>query len=141
MLILIGRVVRAPDEVTNFCMVLSSAASIFLMWFFWDSLRPLLARASEWAWIGVLLFFAMMFIVVVCATAFSKENVGTTATLLLILAGTLFLHLKVGWGFWSSLGGAFGVLIVLDCFWLMVKNLIKHLRTRNQSQGESPAKG
>src|SRR4051812_30844971 len=53
LLILIGRAVRSPDQVTAYCMLLAFPASIFLIWFFWDSLRPLLARASEWAWVGV----------------------------------------------------------------------------------------
>ena len=138
LLILIGRAISSSDEVTAYCMLLASPASIFLIWFFWDSLRPLLARASEWAWVGVILFFLIVFIVAVCATVFSKENIGNIATVVLTVAGTLFFYLKVGWGFWSSLGGGFGASIALGCLWFMMENLIKHLRTRKQPEAERP---
>src|SRR5438552_305690 len=53
LLTLIGRAMSSSDAVTAYCMLLALPASVFLIWFFWDSLRPLLARVSEWAWIGV----------------------------------------------------------------------------------------
>lgn len=115
------------------------AAAVAIMWNYWDLFSRYLVVAAEWSWIGMLLIFMVVMIVMIVwavfagvKSAFSRENVGSTLSLIAITSGTIYLYEFGGWGFWSSLGiSVLGMILIGTAILLAWDLLFPRRRDRN----------
>lgn len=131
--VLVGllHVAQAPEWSQALAGLFAIVAAVAIMWKYWELISENLVIAAEWSWIGLLLIFIVVALVMIVwaalagiKSAFSRENVGSTLSLIAIASGTIYLYNYQGWGFWSSLGISVGGMLVLGIAILLVWDLV-----------------